>query len=255
MPVSDFLSGPQVAILAFVVLFGAAIVGMISETTGSRITALRTAAELISRGTTIIAILAALMLAFMVTSLKASFDAADHDVRRFSDQLIDLDRTLRHAGTAAEPVRETLFRYTARVMKDIWPDSHPNARPEDTASNRLLQQLEDQIDNLPRTDGQSRSDARLSLHEAQSIRLDIDAHYGKTISIWLFCFLLFWLSLTFAGLGIAAPRTTLAITALFLFSVALSGALFLASEYDDPFSGVIIVSTEPLENALFAMTE
>lgn len=255
MPVSALLNGPEVAILAFVLLFGAAIAGMLSQSAGTRVVALRTAAELISRGTTIIAILAALMLAFMVTSLKTSFDSADHDVRRFSDQLIDLDRTLRHAGPPGEQIRETLFRYTARVMKDIWPESHPNARPEGTASNRLLQQLEDQIDALPQTDDRSRRDARLGLHEAQSIRLDIDAHYGKTISIWLFCFLLFWLSLTFAGLGIAAPRTPLAITALFLLSVALSGALFLASEYDDPFSGVIIVSTEPLENALFAMTE
>lgn len=251
----SLVSGPQVGVFAVVVLFGAALAGMALAATGPRSGPMRAAAATISRGTSIIAVLAALMLAFMTTSLKTSFDSADHDVRRFASELVDLDRTLRRAGPQGEPARETLFRYTTRVMKDIWPQSHPNLRSEDSTSLRLLQRLEDQIDSLSDSDSDIRLTARRDLHEAQSLRLDLDARYGGAMSVWLLGFLLFWLALTFAGLGMAAPRTPLAITALFLFAFALGGAVFLASEYDYPFDGVIVVSTEPLENALFAMTE
>jgi hypothetical protein len=249
------LNGPQIGIGAFVLLFSSALGGMWVAATNPRAGPLRAAADVVGRGTTVVAVLAALMLAFMISSLKTSFDAADQDVHRFASQLVDLDRTLRRAGPVGEPIRETLFRYTARVMKDIWPQSHPQLRPEDTASGRLLLSLEDQIDKLPVADDNIRADARRGLHDAQSVRIDIDARYGTPVSPWLFGFLLFWLGLTFSGLGLAAPRTPLSVTALFMFAVALGGALFLASEYAYPFDGVIIVSTEPVENALFAMTE
>jgi hypothetical protein len=35
----------------------------------------------------------------------------------------------------------------------------------------------------------------------------------------------------------------------------LSSAVFLAVEYADPFEGVIIVSSEPMRNALFSLSD
>ena len=71
---------------------------------------------------------------------------------------------------------------------------------------------------------------------------------------------LFWLMLTFASFGLSAPlgragANTLVITTLFLSAIALGGAMFLLEEYNDPFRGVIIVSHEPLQAALFAISE
>jgi hypothetical protein len=255
MPILWLISGPQFGVLSCALLFGAAIGGMALAASNPKAGPVRTAADVVSRGTTIVAVLAALMLAFLTTSLKTSFDQADQDVRRFSAHLIDLDRTLRRAGPPGETVRETLFRYTTRVMKDIWPKSHPNLRPEDTTAAGLLQSLEDQIDALQVADLNIQADARRGLHETQSVRYDIESRGSGSLSPWLVGFLLFWLALTFAGLGMSAPRTPLAVTALFLFAVAISGALFLVSDYDTPFDGVIIISTEPIETALFSMTE
>jgi hypothetical protein len=254
---ADFgvLNGPATGILSFGCLFGAAIAGYAISTRGTAGTAVRAVADTVRRGTTLVSILAALMLVFVTSSLKTSFDAAEQDVRRFSFQLVEVDRSLRHGGPRAEPARELLFRYTARVMKDIWPSSHPTLRPEDLSANALLDQLEIAIDEMRGVSPTVVADARAALRECVQTRVDLDARLGGSLSPWLIGIVQFWLMLTFASLGVAAPRTPLAITALFVFSVAFGGALFLATEYDYPFDGVIRVSTESVENALFVITE
>jgi hypothetical protein len=254
-PIIALISGPQIGLVCFVLLFGAAIAGMAIAASEPKAGPMRTAANLVGRCTIIMAVLAALMLTLLTISLKSSFDLADQEVRHFSAQLIDLDRTLRRAGSEGAAVRETLFRYTTRTMKDFWPKSHPNLRPEDATSTTLHQQLEDQIGGLRDADAELRADIRRDLHDAQALRFNIESRIGGTLSPWLVGFLLFWLALTFTGLGMSAPRSPIAITTLLLFAVAISGAVFLASEYDYPFDGVIIISTDPLETALFSMTE
>lgn len=247
--------GPQFALMTCALLFGAAMVTMLYSTKSLTSGRMQSTRETVNRGTMILAILCALILAFMTSHLKTSFDAADSDVRRFSGHLVDLDRTLRRAGVVSEPARETLFRYSARTMKDLWPESHPKLRPDDTNAGRLLQQLEDQIEAVARADRPVGEDAKRALVAVQATRIELDAHYGGSLSPWQLGFLLIWLTLTFGGIGMSAPRTPLAITAIFLLSVALGSAMFVASEYDTPFDGTIVVSTEPVENALFAMTE
>ncbi len=254
-PIISLVSGPQIGLLCFILLFGAAVGGLALATDVPSRPSLRLTARLIRSGTTFVAVLAALMLTLLTFSLKTSFDQSTQDVRRFSIHLIQLDHTLRRAGLPGEAVRETLFRYTTRTIKDFWPKSHPNLRPEDTTSTALLLHLEDQIDTLSTPDSLVRIDSHRILHEAQSIRADLESRNGGTLSPWLLGFMLLWLMMTFCGLGMSAPRSPIAITALFLFAVAISGAVFLASEYDYPFDGVIIISTDPMDTALFAMTE
>ena len=42
---------------------------------------------------------------------------------------------------------------------------------------------------------------------------------------------------------------------LFLLAIALGSAAFLTKEFDDPFSGVILVSSVSMENARFSLSE
>ena len=255
--IADFgvLNGPSTGLLSFAGLFGAALAG-IAITRHSEVgSAVHALTDTVRRGATLVSILAALMLVFVTSSLKASFDAAGQDVRRFSYQLVEVDRSLRHAGPSADAARELLFRYTARVMKDIWPSSHPSLRPEDVSANTLLDRLEGAIDELHGANPIVVRDSRAALRDCIQTRVGLDARLGGSLSPWLIGFVQFWLMITFASLGLAAPRSPLAITTLFLFAIAFGGALFLATEYDYPFDGVIRVSTEPVENALFVITE
>jgi hypothetical protein len=62
--------------------------------------------------------------------------------------------------------------------------------------------------------------------------------------------LVLWLAIIFLGFSTLAPPNVTAILALTVSAVAVSGAIFLILELDQPFSGVIRIPSEPMLNAL-----
>lgn len=58
-----------------------------------------------------------------------------------------------------------------------------------------------------------------------------------------------WLAAMFASFGLFAPRHGTALVALFVGALAVSTAIFLIEEMNQPLDGVIAVSSEPLRNA------
>jgi hypothetical protein len=59
-----------------------------------------------------------------------------------------------------------------------------------------------------------------------------------------------WLVVIFVGFSVIAPRNATAVLALILSALAVSGAIFLILELDQPFGGLIGISSEPMLNAL-----
>jgi hypothetical protein len=57
-------------------------------------------------------------------------------------------------------------------------------------------------------------------------------------------------ALTFGAIGLLAPRNALGVGLLLLCSGVVAGALFLAFEMDQPFSGVLRMSREPFDRVL-----
>ena len=210
------------------------------------------------RAVWIIAIMAGIMLSTLTVYLKTHFDTATRDVRAFSFQLVDLDRTLRRFGSVAEPARALLFRYAARTMKDVWPAANPRLGPDDTHASTLFTELEDAISALPAAGAGQRDleiTARRLLHEVGRARWTLDERAGQSVSPWIISIIALWLMLTFASLGLSARQVRPAIGFVLVCAAALSSAVFLAVEYADPYQGVIIVSSEPVQNALFALSD
>jgi hypothetical protein len=54
----------------------------------------------------------------------------------------------------------------------------------------------------------------------------------------------------FLGFSVLAPPNPTAVIALLLSAFAVSGAMFLILELDQPFGGVIRISSKPMTNAL-----
>jgi len=59
-----------------------------------------------------------------------------------------------------------------------------------------------------------------------------------------------WLAIIFFSWGLFAPSNTIAIAALLLAAVSVSGAIFLILELDQPFDGLIHISSAPMRNVL-----
>ena len=252
------MDGPLAGIVVFACLSSAAVLGAGIH---ARVPSGLVSAEsrtAIRRAVWIIAIMAGIMLSTLTVYLKTHFDTATRDVRAFSFQLVDLDRTLRRIGPPAASSRALLFRYAARTMKDVWPATNPRLGPDDTHAVKLFTELETAISGLQSTTLPLRdfeATARRLVHEVGRARWTLDERAGQSISPWIIIIIVAWLMLTFASLGLSAQRSRAVFGILVVCAASLGSVVFLAVEYADPYQGVIIVSHEPLENALFTLSD
>jgi hypothetical protein len=80
------------------------------------------------------------------------------------------------------------------------------------------------------------------------------SHLGGSIPVPFLAVLLFWLVILFAGFSLMAPANATTLASLVICALSVSGAIFLILELDQPFSGLIVIRSEPLRNALPALS-
>jgi hypothetical protein len=215
------------------------------------------ARDVVRRVISLVAVLAALMIGMSIVSLKSTFDAADRDVRRLGAQIEELDRTLHRAGPPANEARQLLCRYTAALVRDTFPEMKAPFSGNSDNVDDLQDALEASLERLgtgPPVPWNI-TQAQAVLHAIIQTRWTMEENTGTSVSGWQLGVLIFWLTLIFAGLGLFAPRNALVIGALLLGAAATACAVFLLTEFDDPFTGLITVSSEPLLNALHALAD
>ena len=150
-----------------------------------------------------------------------------------------------------------MFRLTTALVRDTFPELDAPFRGEPGVADDLQDDLEASLEHL----GSALSVPRLviqaqaELHAIVQTRWSMEERTGPTVSGWQLGVLVFWLMLIFAGLGLFAPRNILVAAFLLLCAVALAFAVFLLTEFDNPFTGIIAVSGDPLMNALHALAD
>ena len=206
----------------------------------------------LSSGT--IATLTALVLGLLVSSAKSSFDAMSTGIVQGSAKYILLDRTLSRCGPGAKAVREQLKRTLAAGIENVWPQEKTGI-PALTAFERAngMELVQDALREVtPQTDAQ-----RQALAQAQQIAGDLGQlrwllieQAQNRLPLPLLLILVFWLVLLFVSFGLFAPRNAMAIVVLSVGACAISAAIFLVLELNQPLAGVVKVSNAPLRNAL-----
>ena len=83
----------------------------------------------------------------------------------------------------------------------------------------------------------------------------IAQHESTAVSGVFLVILSFWLFVLFASFGLFAPRNTTVVAVLLISALSVSGAIFLILELDQPFHGLIQVSSAPLRNAFAHLGE
>ena len=252
------MDGPSTGIAVFFCLILAGLGGMSLRTRMPQGLLSREVIAWLRRGVTTVTLLAVLFLAYTTISLKTSFDRADREVKHLSAQIVELDRSLRRIGPDAMPLRDLLFRYTNRTLKDTWPDRNARLPVGPTPAGELREQVRAALEALPHGDRlrmQSVAEAQQYLADIATTRLSIFENTTSPLSAWVEGILVLWLMITFGSLGLAAPRSPIVVASLLLLASVIGSAAFLMQEFDDPFAGLIVVSSAPMENALFTITE
>ena len=199
----------------------------------------------------LIGTMAALVLGLLIASAKSSYDVRSGEVTQLSANVVLLDRVMAHYGPATKDARESLRRSVAERDR-----SHMARRPipsrasdSDDRGRRLLRQDPDAL--APQNDAQRALQAQalaLSISLGQTRWLLADQ--GSSIPMPFLLVLILWLTLILGSFGLFAPRNTMVIFALFVCALSLSSAIFLILELDQPFEGLLRISSAPLRAAL-----
>ena len=256
------------AALLLVVLLGGSALGLVIRPFLSEAHRSRETTDLVQLVITMLVTFAALVLGLLTSSVKASFDTVDTDMRGFSIELIRLDQSLREYGEETGPIRALLRRYTAGAIATTWP--REPVSPGDDYSKRLasvasdtpidssalgelLNQVEVEIRRLEPQDPMHRRLLTTAINQFERVmqmrwKLIEEAH--SSISPPFYLVLSFWLLIVFASFGLSAPRNAVSLVTITLGALSIASVVFVILDLDAPVSGVFAVSSQPLREAL-----
>jgi Protein of unknown function (DUF4239) len=208
--------------------------------------------DVLRLGLGLITTLSALVLGLLISTAKSSYDAKRSQVTQLATNVILVDRSLELYGSETKSVRHALRDQTAALITQIdslTPDT-PKLRLLSEADLRDFYQMIRRLS--PRDDSQRSLKAealRISL-EVGKIRASALARESSSIPIPLLVVLVFWLTALFAGFGLFASRNPVVVAALCICALTVSTAIFLLLDMDQPLTGLMKVSIEPLRNAM-----
>ena len=200
----------------------------------------------------LVATMTALVLGLLVSSVKGAYDVERSEVIQMAAKVTFLGRVLAAYGPEAAGVRAQLRDNVEEGIRQIWPGEmrRPTQLTPNVQAGNMVYIAIHALS--PHNDMQSvlkTQAATLALDVAQ-IRSLLAAQSVPSVSKLMLIILVSWLVVIFLGFSVLAPSNATAILALMVSALAVSGAIFLILELDEPFGGLIGISSEPMLNAL-----
>jgi hypothetical protein len=200
----------------------------------------------------LVATMAALVLGLLVSSAKGSYDTERSEVIQMAAKVAFLDRVLAIYGPEASEARIRFHEAVKDAVQQIWPGEARlpgRLAPNMQAGNVVYGAIQDLS---PHDDPQRKlkEQATTVATDLAQIRSLLVAQAVASISKPMLIILVSWLVVIFLGFSVLAPPNATVMFALIVSGVAVSGAIFLILELDQPFGGIIRISSEPMLNAL-----
>jgi len=244
------MSSLAIGSIVFICVFGGALLGISLRLILPEHHLSPESKDAVKVGIGLIATMAALVLGLLVATAKASYETKSNELTEMSANTVMLDRMLAHYGPEAKPIREALRRAGARSLELLWPQNGQAPRLEPAGG---AEALSDAIEALsPKNDAQ-----RTLQSQALNLTLDIGKmrwllfeQSGSSISTPFLVVLVFWLTIIFMSFGLFAPHNLTVVATLLVCALSVSGAIFLILELDQPFEGLIRISSAPVQSAL-----
>jgi Protein of unknown function (DUF4239) len=240
--------------IAFACVFGGTFIGMFlrNRLPGHHLSG--DTKDVVRLGTGLIATLAALVLGLLIASANSTYETQSSQVKQLTANIVLLDRTLAQYGPETDSVRSLLRRAVASLADRIWRESGSDsgkAGPFE-ASDAALSFYDEILKLSPRNEAQRSLQARVvdASTDLAKTRLLLFARAGGSIPMPFLAILIFWLTVIFASFSLFAGYNATTIVALCIFALSASASIFLILELSQPFTGLMMISDEPLRNAL-----
>jgi len=246
-----------ISLLVFAIIFGGALVGAFVRPFLSERHLHPDSRDVVRMATGLIGTLAALVLGLLIASAKGTYDQKTNQVRQMTANIILLDDVLAQYGPEAAPVRKLLRRSIDPLADRIWHEQQlPNSKQVRFASTAEALAFENELEHLsPANDTQRslQSRAIAAFTDGAQIRLQLFAQTAGSIPVPFLIILVFWLSAIFVSFTLFARTNLVVMASLLVCALSFSCAIFLVLELDDPFTGLMGVSSTTLRGALLPL--
>ena len=243
-----------VAALVFACALGGALLGILLQRVLPSAHLSHESKDVIKLGTGLVATMAALVLGLLVGTAKSSFDSQTTGFQQLATNVILLDGALKSYGPDAEESRELLRQLVAVTIDHLWPpDGSPHSTLADSQLTDAGRAFHAAIRDLaPRDDAQrfAQSQALAIGSELARTRWNLSQQDEDSLPLPFLAVLAFWLFVLFTSFGLFSPRNETVIAVLFVCALSVAGAVYLIVDLDQPFEGLLQVSSTPLRNAL-----
>lgn len=244
----------EIALIVFACAFAGALLGMFLR---GRIPEHHLKADtenVIKLGMGLLATMAALVLGLLIATAKSSYEEQVTAVKRTAAMVLLLDNMLRNYGPETKDTR-TLLRHTVALrLNAIWPeDRSQRASFDTTEAVPAAETIEARILQLsPQNDSQRwlQSEALRVGRDIMETRWLVLGGLGSSVPVLFLVVVVFWLTIIFASFGLLAPRNATVLAVFFLASFSVASSIFLILEMDQPFEGLMKVSSAPIRYAL-----
>ena len=248
------MSSLTFGLIAFACIFGGVILGIVIRSKLPEHHLDSESRDVVKLGIGVIAMMTALLLGLVTASAKSAFDSQAAVVRNSATEILTLDRLLVRYGPETKDIRELLRRVVAYRFALMWPEAASGAPSVPTEGAAPMgETIEDRILELsPQTDAQRMFKSRAltisgSLLQARWL---VAGGRVETIPLMLLIAVIFWLTVIFGSFGLFAPSNATVVTVLFFCALSIAASIFLILELEQPFDGVIKVSSAPVRYTL-----
>jgi len=246
-----------ISLLVFALIFGGALVGMAVRPLLSDHHLHSDSRDVVKLTAGLIGTLTALVLGLLIASAKTTFDQKTNQVRQLTATIILLDDLLAQYGPEAAPLRTLLRQGIPPLANRIWQEEQsPTGKLVHFESSAESLAFENQLERLsPGNDTQRSLQARAiqTFTEAAQIRLQLFARTGGSIPVPFLVIVVFWLGAIFVSATLYARTNRVVMASLFVCALSFAGAIFLVLELDNPFAGIMGISSATLRSALLPL--
>ena len=200
----------------------------------------------------LVATMAALVLGLLVASAKGSYDTEKSEVTAMAAKIVFLDRLLAMYGPETAPARESLHQAVERMVARLWPaiSSQPAQLDPHVVSAEAVYRAIQSLSPQNEEQRALKTQALGSAYDMGQMRWLLFEQGGTSISTPLLVVVVCWLAILFFSFGLFAPANGTIIGALMVAALSVAGAIFLILELDQPFDGLIQISSQPMITAL-----
>ncbi|MEK4032447.1 hypothetical protein WOC76_04135 [Methylocystis sp. IM3] len=246
------MSPLSISLVAFLCIFGAAIAGIFLKEHLPDHFLSEESRTIIKAARGVVVGLAALTLGLLIATAKGSFDLKETELKDAAAKMIALSHLLHKYGNQAEKAQASLRRVARGGIEVIEKTARSGLHADDVKGTTIDDLLTDLI-ALPEQNASQTwvKNSALSLgNEIATSRWKIYQRSSSTVSPLFLAVLVFWLMTIFFSLGLISPFNAAVVSALFTASLSMTGAILLTLELDQPYGGLIKMTTEPLKMAL-----